>query len=246
MIGIILAGGRGERMKSPLPKVLHKICGKPMLHYILKGIGSLKDIEEIIVVVGYKGNKVKKVLPQGIKVAFQKKRLGTADAVKSCKNILKKYKGDVLITCGDVPLITSRTLGNLIKKHKENKADATILTTYVKNPFGYGRILRDSKREVLGIVEEKDCNEREKKIREINSGIYCFKWEKLSKVLSEIKINKLKKEYYLTDAISIFRNKKYIIKTLLVRDWKETIGVDTKQRLKEVEEILKGRESEKE
>ncbi|MFH1825022.1 MAG: sugar phosphate nucleotidyltransferase [Candidatus Firestonebacteria bacterium] len=238
MIGIILAGGKGKRMKSPLPKVLHKICGKPMIYYVLHSMSSLKEIKKIIVVVGYKKDMVKKEV-KGAEIAIQKKRLGTADAVKSCRNILKRYNEDILIVCGDIPLITSKTLFCLIKKHKKNKSDLTIITIFVKDPAGYGRIIRDSQKDVVGIIEEKDCNEIQKKIQEINSGIYCFNWQKLNKALSKIKINKLKKEYYLTNVISIFKKKRYKINTFLAKDSSEIMGVDTRERLKEAEKWRK-------
>lgn len=255
MIGIVLAGGKGKRMKSFLPKVLHKICGKPMIHYVLHSMSSLKEIKKIIVVVGYKKEMVEKRVREveevgkveeaeeseevnKVKIAIQKKMLGTADAVKSCRNILKGYNKDIVVVCGDTPLITSKTLAELIKKHKKNKSAVTIVTTFVKNPTGYGRIVRNFKKEVHGIIEEKDCSENQKKILEINSGIYCFNWQKLNKTLSKIKINKFKKEYYLTDVISIFKKRQFKINTFLAKDSSEIIGVDTEERLKEAEKIL--------
>lgn len=241
MISIILAGGKGKRMNSPLPKVLHKICGKPMLQHIIRAISSLKEVDKIIVVVGYKKNLIRKILPENVKTAVQRKLLGTADAVKSCRSLLRGYKGDVLIICGDIPLISSRTLLSLIKKHKTSKADVTIITTFVNDPTGYGRMLRDKNCRVLGIIEEKDTTTSEKKIKEINSGIYCFNWAKLNHALTEVKINNLKGEYYLTDVIKIFKDKAHRIETFLAKDYSEIMGVDTTERLKLAERTLKWR-----
>lgn len=232
MFGIVLAGGKGKRMKSPLPKVLHRICGKPMIHYIIKELRSLNEIEKIIVVVGYKKDKIIKVLPKDIIIAVQKRMLGTADAIKSCKVHLKNYKKDLLIVCGDTPLINLKTFISLIKKHRNKKSGVTIVTTFVKDPAGYGRILKSSSGKVLGIVEEKDANAKQKKIKEINTGTYCFNWPKLNYALSRIKINRLKGEYYLTDTIAIFKKKGFKIDTYLARNSSEVMGVDDKERLK--------------
>lgn len=245
MFGIVLAGGKGKRMKSTLPKVLHRICGKPMIHYIIKELRSLNEIEGILVIVGYKKEKVIRALPQGIKFAVQKKMLGTADAIKSCRKHLKNYKGDVLIICGDTPLITSKMLVDLIKVHKTKKSDVTIVTTYIKDPTGYGRIIKNSKGIVLGIIEEKDADAKQKKIKEINTGIYCYSWPKLKYALKRIKINKLKGEYYLTDAIAILKKRKLKVNTFLAGNSFEVMGIDDKKRLKTAEKFFVRRKNER-
>jgi bifunctional UDP-N-acetylglucosamine pyrophosphorylase/glucosamine-1-phosphate N-acetyltransferase len=241
MLAIVLAGGMGKRMNSALPKVLHKVCGKPMILHILGQLGSMKQLEKTVVVVGYKKALVKKVLPKWIKTAVQKKMLGTGDAVKSARYHFEKYAGSILILCGDTPLIKAETLEKVLKTHEEEKNIATIVTTFVKDPTNYGRILRNKKGEPVGIVEEKSATAQEKKIKEINAGIYCFASKKLCYVLARIRKNKLKGEYYLTDAIEILRKKGLKIGTALAKDSSEVMGVDDLTRLKAAEKYLRGR-----
>ncbi|OGF44377.1 MAG: hypothetical protein A2452_09640 [Candidatus Firestonebacteria bacterium RIFOXYC2_FULL_39_67] len=240
MFAVVLAGGMGKRMKSALPKVLHKVCGKPMILHILNQLNSMRELEKAVVVVGYKRALVKKVLPKWLKTAVQKKMLGTGDAVKSARYHFEKYDGEVMILCGDTPLVKAATLEKVLSTHKEEKNDATIVTTFVKDPTNYGRILRDRKGRAAGIVEEKSASIKEKKIKEINAGIYCFDSKKLCYALSRIKKNKLKGEYYLTDAIEILRKKRFKIGTALAKDPGEVMGVDDPVRLKAAEKYLRG------
>ncbi|MFH1074056.1 MAG: sugar phosphate nucleotidyltransferase [Candidatus Firestonebacteria bacterium] len=240
MFAVVLAGGMGKRMKSALPKVLHKVCGKPMILHILDQLGSMKQVEKVVVVVGYKRALVKKVLPKMAKTAVQKKMLGTGDAVKSARYHFKKYDGNILILCGDTPLIKAKTLEKVLKIHEEEENAATIVTTFVRDPAGYGRILRNREGQVLGIVEEKSATVLEKKIKEINTGIYCFASKKLYYALSRIRKDKIKGEYYLTDAIEILRKKRLKIGTALAKDSGEVMGVDDLFRLKAAEKYLRG------
>ncbi|MEI6846086.1 MAG: sugar phosphate nucleotidyltransferase [Candidatus Firestonebacteria bacterium] len=241
MFAVVLAGGMGKRMKSDLPKVLHKVCGKPMILHILRQLSSMKQIEKVVVVVGYKRALVKRVLPGWVKTAVQKKMLGTADAVKSARYHFEKYSGDILVLCGDTPLVQAKTLEKVLKVHKEENNSVTIVTTFVKNPVNYGRILRDGKGRATGIVEEKSATARQKKIKEINTGIYCFGAQKLCYALSRIKKDKLKGEYYLTDAVEILRKKGSKIGTALAKDAGEVMGVDDPVRLEAAEKYLRGR-----
>ena len=238
MYAIVLAGGKGTRMKSPLPKVLHKICGRPMISYIIGVLRSLKEIEGIVTIVGYKRALVKKALPKGVKTAVQKQMLGTGDAVKSAIRTLKGFKVDVLVLCGDPPLVTPKTISAIMGKHIGEMNDVTLVTAIVKEPKGYGRIIRTASGRVAGIVEEKSATSRQKKIKETNSGVYVYNWLKLAWALGKIKKNKLKGEYYLTDAIEIFRKKKYKIGAYVAGDPLEFIGVDDVERLKNAEKIL--------
>lgn len=241
MFAVVLAGGMGKRMKSALPKVLHKVCGKPMILHILGQLYSLKDIEKTIVVVGYKRALVKKILPKWVKTAVQKKMLGTGDAVKSAAYHFRKYDGAVLILCGDTPLIRAQTLKCIVESHKKQGNKVTIVTTRIADPTNYGRIIRNKKGEAVGIVEEKSATAKQKKIKEINSGIYCFDSKMLSFALSRIKKNKRKGEYYLTDAIEILKNKGCKVGTALVADAGEVMGVDDTVRLKAAESYLSRR-----
>ncbi|MEI7903966.1 MAG: sugar phosphate nucleotidyltransferase [Candidatus Firestonebacteria bacterium] len=243
MYAIVLAGGKGTRMKSPLPKVLHKICNKPMISYIISVLRSLKEIEGIVVVVGYKRELVKRILPVGVKTALQKELLGTADAVKAAGKVLKGFKGNALVLCGDTPLVTAKTISAIMGKHLGELNDVTMVTMEVKDPKGYGRIIRTGSGKVLGIVEEKSAAPKQKKIKEVNSGAYIFDWPKLEYALGRIKKNKLKGEYYLTDAIEIFRKKGYKLGTYKVKDPAEMLGVDDVERLKSAKKILVKRKS---
>ncbi|MFA5287496.1 MAG: NTP transferase domain-containing protein, partial [Candidatus Omnitrophota bacterium] len=163
---IILAAGKGERMKSEVPKVLHKICGRPMIGYVLDLVKSLNP-KKSVVVLGYQQKLVKKEITAGVKVALQNKLIGTADAVKAALKELKGFKGTVLVLYGDTPLLKKETIDKLIKYHTENDVDATLLTAELTKPEGYGRVLRDKYFSVSGVVEEKDADDFEKNIKEI-------------------------------------------------------------------------------
>ena len=245
MFAVVLAGGMGKRMKSTLPKVLHKVCGKPMILHILGQLFSLKEIEKTIVVVGYKRALVKKALPKWVKTAVQKKLLGTGDAVKSAAYHFKNYSGDILILCGDTPLITAGTLKSIIETHNKEQNKVTLVTTRVRDPFNYGRIIRNKKGEAAGIVEEKSATAKQKRIKEIHTGIYCFDAKMLSFALGRIKKNKLKGEYYLTDAVRILKEKGCRIGTAPVKNPGEVMGVDDTARLKAAEKYLKKRITDK-
>ncbi|MDP3042169.1 MAG: NTP transferase domain-containing protein [Candidatus Omnitrophota bacterium] len=227
---IILAAGKSTRMKSDLPKVLHPLCGRPMLGYVLDLVTSLKPAQ-VVAVLGYKQELVRKIIPKGIKIAIQKKLNGTADAVKVGLSVLKGFKGTVLILYGDNPLLKKETLKKLLDYHLENNVDATLLTAQLKIPAGYGRIMRDKYFSICGIVEEKDADEVQKDIKEINTGIMAFKKEKLSANLGSIRPNNRKKEYYLTDIIEIFAKKNYLVDGLKIQDTGEALGINTRAEL---------------
>ena len=173
IVAIILAAGRGTRMKSETPKVLHKILGKEIIHYVLD---SVKDagISDVILVAGY-GNALVKEAVKDVKIVIQKKLSGSGDAVATAGKALKNYSGDILVICGDTPLIRAQTIKALIEKHKSSQASATILTAKLIDPTGYGRIARDDDGKVTGIVEQIKASLYEEVINEINVGTYCFK-----------------------------------------------------------------------
>ncbi|MCX5699713.1 MAG: NTP transferase domain-containing protein [Candidatus Omnitrophica bacterium] len=227
---IILAAGKSTRMKSELPKVLHQLCGRPMLGYVLDLAGALKPAQ-MVAVLGYQQELVRKFIPKGIKIAIQKKLRGTADAVKAGLAELKGFKGTVLILYGDNPLLKKETLKKLLDYHLENNVDATLLTARLKKPFGYGRITRDKYFSICGVVEEKDADELQKDIKEINTGIMAFKKEKLLANLGLVRPNNRKKEYYLTDIIEIFAKKNYLVDGLKIKDTQEALGVNTRAEL---------------
>lgn len=237
---IILAAGKGTRMKSQLPKVLHKVCGKPILSYVLdlaKAIGSLK----IYVVLGHQYDEVKKILSDDCIAVRQQKLLGTADAIKSVEKYLQSYCGDILILSGDAPLLQKATLKKIIERHKQSKAVCTFLTAVVHDSKGYGRVLRGDNQKVYAIREEKDAIGFEKDVAEINVGVYCMQAKELFKTLKQVRLNNKKKEFYLTDLIELFYNKRMRIETVEVSDAQEGLGINTRMDLAVAENVLRQR-----
>jgi bifunctional UDP-N-acetylglucosamine pyrophosphorylase/glucosamine-1-phosphate N-acetyltransferase len=240
IVAIILAAGRGERMKSTLPKVLHPICGRPMLGYVLDLVGDLK-ITNVLAVLGHKHKQVRKFLKAGIKVIIQRRLLGSADAVRQTENALKDFKGSVLTLYADNPLLRKDTLKKLIHYHIDNNLDVTLLTAKVKNPSGYGRVLRDKYGSICGIVEEKDADAFQKDIKEINIGCACFKKERIFKALRKVKLNKHKKEYYLTDVIEILYRQGVMIEAVKLSGFQEGLGINSRIDLARANKIMQAR-----
>lgn len=238
-IAIILAAGRGTRMKSETPKVLHKMLGKTIIGYVLDSIREA-GVSERIVVAGY-GSELLKDEVRGSKVVIQKSLLGSGDAVATAKKVLKNYSGDILVVCGDTPLIRPGTIKKLMEKHSSSGASATVLTAELKDPSGYGRITRNADGKVSGIVEEANATLYEEVISEINVGTYCFKACDLFEALSAVKIDGKKKEVFLTDVIAVLRGKGKAIESVLTEDPDEAIGVNTRIDLALSTAILKKR-----
>jgi bifunctional UDP-N-acetylglucosamine pyrophosphorylase / glucosamine-1-phosphate N-acetyltransferase len=188
---IILAAGKGTRMKSALPKVLHRVCGKTVLNCVLDVCSSLTTY----VVVGHGADDVKKTIGSSVQYVLQDKLLGTGDAVKRVEPLLKNFNGTVLVLCGDTPLLQKDVVNKLLAKHKQTKAAATVLTALVDEPHGYGRIIRDAAGNIVAIREQKDATPAEDMINEINVGMYCFESKKLFAALKKIKLNPIKKNF---------------------------------------------------
>ena len=233
---IILAAGKGTRMNSDLPKVLHKLKGKPLLDYVIDE-SELLNPKEIILVVGFKKDRVIKHTEKRInlKYATQIEQLGTGHAVLQTNELLKNRKGHILILYGDVPNIKASTLQPIIDDHISNNRDLTLITAEIDDPTGYGRIIRDKNDNLLKIIEEKDCNDIEKKIKEWNPGIYIFKIPEVFKILDDIKTNNASKEYYLTDAIGLAQQSNMQIKAIKIANSNEVVGVNTADQLEELE-----------
>ena len=227
---IILAAGKGVRMQSELPKVLHSVCGKPIISYVVDAVKSAGSLKTYIV-LGHKSEIVKKILPKDVSVVIQKKLLGTADAIKSAQSCFSGYTSDVLIVCGDTPLLTSVTIKKLIARHQTTKAAVTILTSVVDAPGGYGRIVRNHEGAVIAIREELDATDAERQIKEINVGAYCFKSAQLFGAIKVIEKNLKKNEFYLTDVIALLGEKDLLIETLKADDVSEGLGVNTREDL---------------
>lgn len=236
---LVLAAGQGKRIKSDLPKVLHKVCGKEMLKHVIDSIRKA-GIDDIDVIIGKGAELVKeRISDKNVSYSLQVEQLGTGHAVKCAQEFLMGKKGVVAIFSGDTPLIKQSTIEKLVDDHIKNSNAATILTATVADPTGYGRIVRKNN-EVLKIVEHKDCNEEELKITEMNSAIYCFDIELLVDALGKLKNNNEQGEYYLTDVVEILKSKNEKVGALLT-DYEETIGVNSRVQLAQAEEILKNR-----
>jgi bifunctional UDP-N-acetylglucosamine pyrophosphorylase/glucosamine-1-phosphate N-acetyltransferase len=237
---IILAAGKGERMKSELPKVLHQVCARPMLGYVLDLVKELK-VKDFTVVLGYKHEEVRKFLEPKTKIAIQKKILGTGDAVKQALPSLRGFKGTIVVLYGDTPLLKKDTIDKLVSHHLESQAAATLLVAKLEDPHGYGRILRDKYGSLCGIAEEKDADDFQKAIKEINTGILCFDKEKLVDSLKQVRPNNAKKEYYLTDVIDILYKKGDLVETLEIKDSNEAMGINSRVELAVANKVMQSR-----
>ena len=240
VITVVVAAGKGTRMKSKKSKLVHKIYGKELVKRVVdlaKKVGS----DETVVVVGHLREQVMDVLGDTVEYAFQEELLGTGHAVMQAEDFLKGKSGKVVILNGDVPIIRPETLKKLIEKSIKNKEYATLLTAEYENPTGYGRIIRDVGGSVKEIVEEKDANLLQKEIKEINSGIYCFDIKELLLALKKLKPENAQSEYYLTDVIKIMNEKGLRTGAVIVEDNTEILGVNDRAQLELMTEILKNR-----
>jgi bifunctional UDP-N-acetylglucosamine pyrophosphorylase/glucosamine-1-phosphate N-acetyltransferase len=237
---IILAAGEGKRMKSSTPKVLHKVCGIEMINVVIDVIRKA-EINDINVVIGRGADEVKDATEgKNVFYSLQEKQLGTGHAVMNARNFLMGKSGTVAIFTGDAPLITEQTINKLIDTHNNYGYQATVLTSKVDNPYGYGRIVREENGEVSRIVEHKDCNSEELKINEINSAMYCFDIESLLISLDKLNNNNSQGEYYLTDIIGILKLEGKKIGAVEI-PFEETMGINSRTQLAEAEKIMRKR-----
>ena len=233
-----MAAGKGKRMKSDLPKVLHRLGGKPMVEYVVETAKKV-EVEKIILVVGHKREKTQDLLKHlPVEFVIQEEQLGTGHAVMQAKDHLANFDGDVLILCGDMPLLKSDTVRRLLEEHRRKKAVATVLTAILEDPSGYGRIIRDEKGMVQKIVEDKDASADEKKVKEINTGTFCFDCKSLFSVLDKITPDNKQKEYYLTNVLKLLRRKSFPIWAVVAPDPQEGLGINSQEELEKIEEIL--------
>ena len=235
---LILAAGKGTRMKSDLAKVLHVLNGKPLLHYSLAAAESA-GAEKIVVIIGHQADKIRDDFSsRGCIFVEQKPQLGTGHAVLQAKNVLADYKGLIVILCGDVPLLKPATIKSLVDNHLAAKAVVSVLTTVPPPPHAYGRIVKDDKDNVLKIVEYKDATEDEKKIGEINTGIYCVDTKFLFSALGKVNNNNQQHEYYLTDIVEIACRAGQKVKSFIASDYIEVMGINTVEELSRAEKYL--------
>jgi bifunctional UDP-N-acetylglucosamine pyrophosphorylase/glucosamine-1-phosphate N-acetyltransferase len=236
---IILAGGKGTRMKSDKPKVLHEICGKSMLSYVIQNAGDA-GIKQIAVIVGYKAEEVKNSIVGQVSTFIQHQQLGTGHAVMQALPFIDD-NAYVVILCGDAPLVDSKTIQSLYEYTSSNKKDAVVVSAVLDEPCGYGRIIRDSSDKLLKIVEQKDAAEEEKKITEVNSGVYCFLGRALKYALGHIGNDNVQNEYYLTDTIELLIHEKYNIGVLEEENCDIIKAVNDKKQLAQLEKLMRRR-----
>ena len=234
----ILAAGRGTRMKSDLPKVLHTIAGRSLVERVLDSC-SLLDLERQIVIVGYEGDQVKQALSNRQQVEFveQTQQLGTGHAVQQVMSALSDYEGDLLVLNGDAPLLRPETLQKLVQTHQSNQNAATLLTANLPNPQGYGRVFCNGNNFVNHIIEDRDCNIAQKQNRRVNAGIYCFNWQKLAEALPKLSTDNDQQEYYLTEVVDYLNP----VMAYDAEDYLETSGINDRQQLSAAYDILQAR-----
>lgn len=240
IMAIVMAAGKGTRMKSKKSKLVQKIYGKEIVKRAVEN-AEKAGVKEIVAVVGYMKEEVMAVLGNSVEYAYQEEMLGTGHAVMQAKEYLKGKKGKVLILNGDVPLIRPETLNKLLEKSIENKEYATLLTAIYDNPKGYGRIVRDEGGNIEAIVEEKDTTPSQQEIKEINAGIYCFDIEELLNALDKITPNNAQGEYYLTDVIQIMNQKGLKTGAVIVEDNTEILGINDRIQLEMLTKVLQMR-----
>ncbi len=236
---VILAAGKGTRMKSDLPKVLHIVNDKPMLNHVIDLARQLNS-ERIINILGHKKYLViEAIASENVEYVIQEPQLGTGHAVRQTETLLKDFHGDVLVLSGDVPLLRKSTIDKILKLHREADNGATVLTAIFDDPHGYGRVIRKNNDTLDYIIEEKDCNDEQRKIKEINAGIYIFKSKELFPALNKIKNDNKQKEYYLPDALKYIANAGQSIALHITREPIEITGVNTVEQLRELNLIFK-------
>lgn len=241
---VILAAGKGTRMKSRLYKVLHPVCGRAMVDHVLTQVEQIKP-SQIVTVVGFGSQQVQELLQERTSYALQKEQLGTAHAVLQAEELLGTKKGTTLIISGDTPLFTAATLEKLFAFHEQNQAGATVLTAQAPDPFGYGRVIRDQNDQVLRIVEQKDATVTEQKVQEINTGVYCFDNQQLFTYLHQVNNDNAQGEYYLPDVIGMMQADHKRVLAYQMADFSESLGVNDRVALAQATKLMQKRINQK-
>jgi len=242
---VILAAGEGTRMKSDLAKVLHEINGLPMIVHVLNALSEVSP-RRTVVVVGHQAEAVMERLAgdridhEGLMFAVQSERLGTGHAVMQADPALEGFEGTIMVLTGDTPLLEKSTLAAFLKFHRESGAAATVMSAEVEDAAGYGRILRDEKGDLLGIVEHKDATEEQRRIGEYNSGMFCFESDILFSALESIDTSNVQGEYYLTDVMGILRNDGKRVAVFKIDNADEVMGINDRDQLALAERMMKG------
>ena len=238
---IILSAGKGTRMKSETPKVLHEIFNKSLLGYVIEAVNNTGLADENFVIVGHQAERVEEYIKknyQNARTILQSPQLGTGHAASMALPYLKDFDGEVVILCGDTPLITSETIKEFVENHRSQKSDITVMSAVFDNPTNYGRIIRKADGKVDCIVEEKDANVEQKAVKEINAGIYCINWAKVKQAFSELKTNNAQGEYYLTDIIKWGNENGLAVDAYILKDNEEIFGINSKLNLSQAAKML--------
>ena len=241
---IILAAGKGTRMKSDMPKVLHTIFDKTLVGYVIDAVNNTGLADENFVIVGHQAERVEEFVNKNYdnaKCVLQSPQLGTGHAVSMALPYLKDFDGEVIILCGDTPLITSETIKEFVEYHREKKSDLTVMSAIFDNPTNYGRIIRNQDGSLNSIVEEKDANPEQKMVKEINAGIYCINWQKIKPAFNELTSNNAQGEYYLTDIIKWGNEKHLSVNAYTLKNNEEIFGINSKAHLAEATRMLNNR-----
>ncbi len=242
---VVLAAGQGTRMKSKLYKVLHPVAGRPMVEHVINQINTV-HLNKVVTVVGFGADKVKERIGSECEFVVQEEQLGTGHAVLQAEELLKDKEGTTIVVCGDTPLITGETYQDLFQHHERTGAKATVLTAKAPNPFGYGRVIRNkATNEVERIVEQKDANEEELLVDEINTGTYCFDNQALFHALQNVSNDNSQGEYYLPDVIEILQKEEEKVSAFMTTNFDETLGVNDRVALAQAERLMKHRINEK-
>lgn len=240
LAAVILAAGKGTRMKSDLPKVLHSVCGRPMLGHVINAVAQA-GVNKTVVVAGFGSQRVTEYLGDQAAVVLQQEQLGTAHALMQAETELQGYPGDLLVVCGDTPLLRGETLARLAEQHRVSGAAATLLTAEMADPTGYGRVIRSASGAVERIVEQKDASPEERLVKEINTGVYCFRVPGLFDALKQITPANAQGEYYLTDIIQIFGQRDLTVQAVRLEDAQEVQGINDRIQLSGAEAVLRRR-----
>ncbi len=241
---IILAAGKGTRMKSETPKVLHTIFDKTLVGYVIEAVNKTGLVDENFVIVGHQAERVEEYIKNNYdnaKTVLQTPQLGTGHAVSMVLPYLKDFDGEVIILCGDTPLITEETLKEFIESHHSKNSDLTVMSAIFENPTNYGRIIRNADETLNSIVEEKDATQEQKAVKEVNAGIYCLNWAKIKPAFSQLKTNNAQGEYYLTDIIKWANEQGLKVDAYTLKNNEEIFGINSKAHLAEASGLLNQR-----
>ena len=244
VVTVILAAGKGTRMVSNMSKLIHDLCGQPLVKYVVDA-STVLGIKRTIVIIGHDAEEMKNALGDNFEYVFQKEQAGTGHAMMQAAPLLKDFRGNLLVLPGDAPFLTPDILKSLVNRHRETNASVTILTAVLPDPGNYGRIVREPDGEIIKIVERKDARLKEIEMREVNSGVYCFNCRTLLELLPEVDRRNIQGEYYLTDVIGLMFGRNLKVESVVAQEPTAILGVNNRYQLAEALRIFRERILEK-